>query len=314
MEDIEVKLLNIHSNALFESIKTFSNSGDENFLKEGSFFPEDFHNISIDFIDYDNVNNSNFIGNSPIFQDNRVDINENEENASNNQQNNSKKKIEIRNYNSTNLKTPSISQKTISQSNSNKVKKQLGRKTKEEKFNQTEGSSHDMYRVDNISIKIQRHILNFIIQSLNCIFPHCNYYNKLFKLNYEFKKNIKKENVESLIDKTIGDIISNTISKKYKSIKDKTNANKKICEEIKDPVLNKILSLNFLVFFKKFYFDTYSYINLKEYGLDKDIIFTKDVKNFKHFLKENKKIGDKYIMSIKRHVYKKYLPGSIFIC
>jgi hypothetical protein len=314
MEDIEVKLLNIHSNALFESIKTFSNSGDENFLKEGSFFREDFHNISIDFIDYDNVNNSNFIGNSPIFQDNRVDINENEENASNNQQNNSKKKIEIRNYNSTNLKTPSISQKTISQSNSNKVKKQLGRKTKEEKFNQTEGSSHDMYRGDNISIKIQRHILNFIIQSLNCIFPHCNHYNKLFKLNYEFKKNIKKENVESLIDKTIGDIISNTISKKYKSIKDKTNANKKICEEIKDPVLNKILSLNFLVFFKKFYFDTYSYINLKEYGLDKDIIFTKDVKNFKHFLKENKKIGDKYIMSIKRHVYKKYLPGSIFIC
>ena len=79
-------------------------------------------------------------------------------------------------------------------------------------------------------------------------------------------------------------------------------------------MLNKILSLNFLVFFKKFYFDTYSYINLKEYGLDKDIIFTKDVKNFKHFLKENKKRGNKYIMSIKRHVYKKYLPGSIFIC
>ena len=316
MENIEEKFLNIHSNVLFESIKTFSNSGNENFSKEGSFFPEHFHfnNNSVDFIDYYNINNANIIGNSPIIWDNRVDINEHEENTSNNQQNNSKKKIENRNNNLTNLKTSSISQKTIPQSNSNKGKKQLGRKTKEEKAKQTECSSHDMYRGDNMSIKIQRHFLNFIIQSLNCIFPHCNHHKKLFNLNYEFKKNIKKENVESLIDKTIGDIISNTISKKYKSIKDKTNANKKICEEIKDPVLNKILSLNFLVFFKKFYFDTYSYINLKEYGLDKDIIFTKDVKNFKHFLKENKKRGNKYIMSIKSHVYKKYLPGSIFIC
>jgi hypothetical protein len=316
MENIEEKFLNIHSNVLFESIKTFSNSGNENFSKEGSFFPEHFHfnNNSVDFIDYYNINNANIIGNSPIIWDNRVDINEHEENTSNNQQNNSKKKIENRNNNLTNLKTSSISQKTIPQSNSNKGKKKLGRKTKEEKAKQRECSSHDMYRGDNMSIKIQRHFLNFIIQSLNCIFPHCNHHKKLFNLNYEFKKNIKKENVESLFDKTIGDIISNKISEKYKSIKDKTNANKKICEEIKDPVLNKILSLNFLVFFKKFYFDTYSYINLKEYGLDKDIIFTKDVKNFKHFLKENKKIGDKYIMSIKRHVYKKYLPGSIFIC
>ena len=286
MENIEEKFLNIHSNVLFESIKTFSNSGNENFSKEGSFFPEHFHfnNNSVDFIDYYNINNANIIGNSPIIWDNRVDINEHEENTSNNQQNNSKKKIENRNNNLTNLKTSSISQKTIPQSNSNKGKKQLGRKTKEEKAKQTECSSHDMYRGDNMSIKIQRHFLNFIIQSLNCIFPHCNHHKKLFNLNYEFKKNIKKENVESLFDKTIGDIISNTISKKYKSIKDKTNANKKICEEIKDPVLNKILSLNFLVFFKKFYFDTYSYINLKEYGLDKNIIFTKDVKNFKHFL------------------------------
>ena len=189
MENIEEKFLNIHSNVLFESIKTFSNSGNENFSKEGSFFPEHFHfnNNSVDFIDYYNINNANIIGNSPIIWDNRVDINEHEENTSNNQQNNSKKKIENRNNNLTNLKTSSISQKTIPQSNSNKGKKQLGRKTKEEKAKQTECSSHDMYRGDNMSIKIQRHFLNFIIQSLNCIFPHCNHHKKLFNLNYELK-------------------------------------------------------------------------------------------------------------------------------
>ena len=102
--------------------------------------------------------------------------------------------------------------------------------------------------------------------------------------------------------------------KKYTSINDKAEANKKICEEIKDyPILNKILSLNYLVFFKKFYYNSDSYINLKEYGLDENIVFTKDVKNFKHLLKENEKKGNQYIMSIKRHVLKKYLPGSIFI-
>ena len=79
-------------------------------------------------------------------------------------------------------------------------------------------------------------------------------------------------------------------------------------------MLNEILSEKYLVFFKKFYYKSGSYINLKDYGLDKDIIFTKDVKNFKHLLKENEKKGDKYIMYIKRHVLKKYLPGSIFIC
>ena len=317
MENIEEKFLNIHSNVLFESIKTFSNSGNENFSKEGSFFPEHFHfnNNSVDFIDYYNINNANIIGNSPIIWDNRVDINEHEENTSNNQQNNSKKKIENRNNNLTNLKTSSISQKTIPQSNSNKGKKQLGRKTKEEKAKQTECSSHDMYRGDNMSIKIQRHFLNFIIQSLNCIFSHCNYKKKLSKLDYEFKKDVTKENVEYLKNETIGNIISNNkISKKYTSINDKSEANKIICEEIKDiSVLSKILSENYLVFFKKFYYNSDSYINLKDYGLDKDITFTKDAKNFKHFLKENEKRGSQYIKSIKRHVLKKYLPGSIFI-
>ena len=42
-----------------------------------------------------------------------------------------------------------------------------------------------------------------------------------------------------------------------KSVKniDLTNANKIICDEIKkNPILNKILSENYLIFFKKFYY------------------------------------------------------------
>ena len=161
----------------------------------------------------------------------------------------------------------------------------------------------------------KRHFLNFIIALLNSIFPIFNYNQKLYKLDNAYKINLKKNNVESLKDQTIEYIISNKISEKYKTINDKAEANRKICEEIKNyKVLKKILSENYLVFFKKFYYKSNSSINLKDYDFDIDITLTKDAKNFKHLLKENEKKGSQYIWSIKRHVLKNYLPGSIFIC
>ena len=281
--------------------------------------PNFHYSYPVDFdIDLYNVNDFNFNRNFPI--DNSFDINENEENAFISQKNNLIINIgnESENNNSSTKETPFISQRTISKNTSNKQNKHLGRKKKEETANQPDGSSHDKYKEDNISVKIQRHYLNFIIELLNCIFHYFNYNIKLYKLERKFKINIKKKkvekNVKSLNEKTIGDIISNTISEKYKTINDKSKANKNICEEVKNnSILKKILSENYLVFFKKFYYNSYSYVNLKDYGLDKDIIFTKDVKNFKHLLKENEKNGDQYIMSIKKHVLKNYLPGSIFI-
>ena len=219
-----------------------------------------------------------------------------------------KKCLNFHSNSQTIIETPFISQETTSQNSSNKEEKLLGRKTRKEKDIYPEGSFHDMYREDNMSIKVQRHFLNFIIALLNIIFPHFNYNKKLFKLDNEFKINIKKENVKSLNNKTIGDIITKKISQKYTSINDKVKANKNICEEIKNiPILKEILSENYLVFFKKFYYKSDSSINLKDYGLDKDIIFTKDVKNFNHLLKENEKRGTQYINLIKRHVLKNYL-------
>ena len=310
MEQVNEKYLNFHSNSRIESENSFSYSREE-------FFPNEIFFNSRDFIDSDDVNNSNFIGNSPINYDNSADINEKEENASIDQQYNLMNEIDTRNNHSLSLslETPFISQETTFQNNSNKEKNHLGRKRKEEKANQSEGSFHDMYVKDNISIKIQRHFLNFIIALLNSIIPIFNYNQKLYKLDNAYKINLKKNNVESLKDQTIEYIISNKISEKYKTINDKAEANRKICEEIKNyKVLKKILSENYLVFFKKFYYKSNSSINLKDYDFDIDITLTKDAKNFKHLLKENEKKGSQYIWSIKRHVLKNYLPGSIFIC
>jgi len=192
--------------------------------------------------------------------------------------------------------------------------KKVGRKRKEDAVLKKDDSLHDMYSEDNISVKIKSHYLNFIISFLNCIFPHFNYKKKLFNLDKEFKINIKKNIIESLNDKTIGEIISNKISKKYSTIQDKINANKDIYEEIKnEPILNKILAENYLIFFRKFYYTNDSYFNLKDYGLNKKINLTKKVKKFKHLLEKNEDKGEKYIMSVKEYVHRYYLPSLIFI-
>ena len=220
MRESTEESLSLHLSYKIESNESFSNSSYDNFINKG-FSPitdgylvsysEDFDSNS------DKVNHLNLIGISPINDDNNsFDINAKEEKDTNNQQNNLIIEIENKNNNSVKIEKPLITQESISQNKSNKGKKLLGRKKNWEKFYKPEGSFHDMYSNDNISAKTKTHFLNFIIALLNCIFPHCNYNKRLFKLDYEFKKNTKKKNVESLNYKTIGDIISNKISKKYK--------------------------------------------------------------------------------------------------
>ena len=255
-------------------------------------------------IDSFNEKDFNFNGNSPIKHDifSKRDESQNviEKKASINKKNNIKKE----NKNSTPNETPK--------------KKCLGRKRKEEAVSQPDSSSHSMYKDDNISVKIQRHFFNFIICFLNCLLLHFNYNKKLSKLSKEVKLNIKKKNlkknIDSLNDKTIGYIVSNSISEKYKSID--INSNKNICEQMKNnPKLNKILSENYLTFFKKFYYSSDSYANiLRDYEIDITYkIFTENVKNFDALLKANEKKGNMYITSIKKVVQEKYLPDSIFM-
>jgi len=321
MEQIFGKCLNIHSNEGIKLKESFSDSRFEIFLKKGFFGTDSVYSDTLSSdsdIDSDNGNDFNNNGNSPkehyIFS--KRDVNQNiiEENDSINQQNNLIIEIEKENTKETSF------QETTSNIKSKKKNKHLGRKRKEETVSQPESSSHSMYKDDNISVKVQRHFFNFIISFLNCLLVHFNYNKKLSKLSKEVKLNIKKQNlkknIDSLNDKTtIEDIVSNTISNKYKLID--INSNKNICEEMKkEPKLNNILSEKYLTFFKKFYYNSDSYTNkLRKYDLDvKDEIFTDDVKNFDDLLKKHEKRGNMYIKSIKKVVFKKYLPGFIFIC
>jgi hypothetical protein len=95
MRQVNEKYSNFHSNSGIESENSFSSSREE-------FFPNEFFFKSRDFIDPDDVNNFNFIGNSPI-NDYSADINENEENAFIDQQYNLMNEIETRNNHSLSL-------------------------------------------------------------------------------------------------------------------------------------------------------------------------------------------------------------------
>ena len=199
------------------------------------------------------------------------------------------------------------------ESNSTQLTKKKTKRGRERTIKENENKNkkekiHDKNTSDNLIRKIQVHYLSFIVSFLNDILKNLNYKTKFLNLNYEFKMNIKKDFVESLKKKTIGEIISNEISIKYKG-KEK-NFNKNLYEKIKDnEVLNKILEDNYIKLFKNIYYKSKEKINLKEYGLNKDIYLSKNVKMFNNLLKNDIE-GNK---KIKESTIKNFLSDSIFL-
>ncbi len=199
-----------------------------------------------------------------------------------------------------------------SKENSTQSNKELrGRKRKNFSIKYANKRPHDKNSLDNILRKIQVHYISFLILFLNAILKHLENNSqypelkqksskplKFCKLDYNFKKNVNKKAIELLKSKTIGDIIKNKISSKYSKTNDevKNDYNKIICEKIKQTeyyeVINKILSENYLKFFE-IYHQNKRNINLREYGMDEDIILPSNVKTFSDLLKTDKEKADK---------------------
>ena len=201
-----------------------------------------------------------------------------------------------------------------SKSESNEIlKKKRGR----ERINIKNSNSkiHDKFSTDNLLRKIQVHYLTFIVAFLNEILAKMKIKERFLKLGYEVKKNVNNKYVESLKKQSIGEIICNKISIKYR--KQDEDANRKIYEIIKgNEVLNKILSENYLKLFKKIYYkNKTNTINLKEYGLDETIVLSKKVKMFKDLLKDNEAldVNKEYIKKIKECAIHNFIPDFMFL-
>ena len=185
-------------------------------------------------------------------------------------------------------------------------KKKRGRVKQErnqEEINEKEDNDyikiHDKNASDNLLRKIQVHYLSFIVVFLNEILSFLNLRQRFLNLNYTFKSNIKKEFVNSLKAKTIGDIICTQISFKYKR---DLNYNYNIYAETKgNKVLNKIYSESYLYLFRKIYFKSNKIINLREYGLNKDIMLSDKAKMYKDLIKNLDNVYKKNIYNCVRN-------------
>ena len=179
---------------------------------------------------------------------------------------------------------------------------------------------HDNNSYDNLLRKIQNHFMNFIVRFLNEYLNKNNIEKNFCKLDYNFKKKVNKKFVNDLKTKNLRDIIINNISIKY--TRHENEANKNCLEEIESNEiykieiieLKKILSINYMDFFRKVYYKSERNVNLKEFGIFKTIILSKEVKMFNDLLEQNKSLGEEHVKNIHKCALKSYFPGYLFFC
>ena len=185
----------------------------------------------------------------------------------------------------------------------------------------TTNKVHDNNSKDNLLRKIQNHYINFIVDFLNEYLKQKNINKNFFKLDYSFKKNVNKKFVEDLKTKNLRYIIINNISIKY--TRHENNTNKNCLEEIESNEiykkeimdLKKLLSINYLDFFRKVYYKSNRYVNLKEFGIAAIIRLDNKVEMFNDLLNHNKEnIGEEHAKNIHKCALKNYFPGYLFYC
>ena len=178
-------------------------------------------------------------------------------------------------------------------------KKKIGRKRK----NETEiCTGHNKYCSDNIIRKIQIHFISFIIKFINLVLLELGYIDEFCNIDYSFKKDVMKSNITKLKSSNIGYILSQKISTKYKKYAER---NKVIYETLKNnPIVNNIFSYNYKDFFKDFYYNKESSLNLNKFGLNINLKhkYGKEIKMYSDLKEKNIK-DSKYIKRLDECVY-----------
>jgi hypothetical protein len=171
---------------------------------------------------------------------------------------------------------------------------------------------HNKFFSDNILRKIQVHYISFIISFTNEILTYFKIQKKFLNLSYDFKKNINKNFVRILKNCKICELLSNKVSGKYKIFDEYYNY--KLMKEIsQNEILSKILGLNYLTFFKNFYFRNSRNIDLHQYGLNTTITLPSHVKNFNNLVESARKFSKIYESNILRAVKANYDVDIIFL-
>ena len=181
-------------------------------------------------------------------------------------------------------------------------------------LNKDNTKTHDKFSLDNLLAKVKNHSLSLVAPFLNDILKVFFIEEEFYQLSHKFKKNIKNNYFSEAKKKTLGEIICNKISPKYK--KDE-NENKRIFNKVKDhEVFKKILNMDYITFFKRYYMESKKCINLKDYGIENEVILSEKCKMYNDLIKRiensNNEDNENYIKSIKRCINKNYIAKKLF--
>ena len=173
---------------------------------------------------------------------------------------------------------------------------------------------HDRFSIDNLLIKIKNHSLSLVAPFLNDILKFLFIEEEFYQLSHKFKKNTKNNYFSEEKKKTLGEIICNKISPKYKCDE---NENIKTFYKVKDhEVFKKILNMDYITVFKRYYMGSKKCINLRDFGLEHEIILSDKCKMYNDLIEriKNSKNDDNenYIKSIKKCIDKNYITKKLF--
>jgi len=192
------------------------------------------------------------------------------------------------------------------------IKKKRGKHSNLNKYNK---KTHDKFSFDNILRKVKNHSLSLIVPFLNVILKVLLIEEEFFQLDHEYKKKLTKKCFSEEKKKNLRDIIINNISPKYKNYNN--DENKKILEKVEDhEIFKKILSMDYITFFRRYYMESKKCINLKDYGLENEVILSKKCKMYNDLIKKiknsNNEDNENYIKSIQKCIYKNYIEKKLF--
>ena len=199
----------------------------------------------------------------------------------------------------------------VTESTTQLTKKKRG---KHSNLNKNNKKTHNRFSIDNLLIKIKNHSLSLVAPFLNDILKKLSIKEEFYQLSHKFKKNIKNNYFSEEKKKTLGEIICNKISPKYKHDE---NENQRIFVKVKNhEIFKKILNMDYITFFRRYYMESKKCINLKDYGLENEVILSEKCKMFNDLIKKiknsNNEDNENYIKSIKKCINKNYKAKKLF--
>jgi hypothetical protein len=199
----------------------------------------------------------------------------------------------------------------VTESTTQLTKKKRG---KHSNLNKNNKKTHNRFSIDNLLIKIKNHSLSLVAPFLNDILKKLSIKEEFYQLSHKFKKNIKNNYFSEEKKKTLGEIICNKISPKYKHDE---NENQRIFGKVKNhEIFKKILNMDYITFFRRYYMESKKCINLKDYGLENEVNLSEKCKMFNDLIKKiknsNNEDNENYIKSIKKCINKNYIAKKLF--